>query len=172
MISQSSEFGQSRLQLNLWQHHRTQGFIVICNYVVFFGGLSLVRSHTEALFSQEILSCGTERGWGWGSLLAIYIKLWGSRHGRSLWRGSETEAVRSGVINRSYMISNTLQQPANIWKLDFIGFLVLLLLAFCVSDGVSTSSLWFLKFILQRLIEDSMNNEGNEEKDVIRCFLL
>lgn len=28
---------QSRLQLSLWQHHRTEGFIVICNYVVFCG---------------------------------------------------------------------------------------------------------------------------------------
>lgn len=38
-LSRSSELGQSRLQLSPWQQqqHRTEGFIVICNYVVFCG---------------------------------------------------------------------------------------------------------------------------------------
>lgn len=60
---------QSRLQLSLWRHQRTEDFIVICNYVGFLWGLSLVRSHTEALFSQGILSSRgrvTEGGWGRG----------------------------------------------------------------------------------------------------------
>lgn len=39
---------------------------MICNYVGFLWGLSLVRSHTEALFSQGILSRRTEGGWGRG----------------------------------------------------------------------------------------------------------
>lgn len=42
---------------------------MICNYVGFLWGLSLVRSHTEALFSRGILSSRervTEGGWGRG----------------------------------------------------------------------------------------------------------
>lgn len=35
VLSQSSELGQSRLQLSLCQRHITEGIIVICNYVVF-----------------------------------------------------------------------------------------------------------------------------------------
>lgn len=36
-LSKSLELEQSRVQLSLWQQHRTEGFIVICNYVVFCG---------------------------------------------------------------------------------------------------------------------------------------
>lgn len=36
-VSKSLELEQSRVQLSLWQQHRTEGFIVICNYVVFCG---------------------------------------------------------------------------------------------------------------------------------------
>lgn len=62
-----SDLERPKVQLSLWQGHCTEGFIVICNYVVFFlWGLSLVRSHTEALFSWGILSSRTEGGWGLG----------------------------------------------------------------------------------------------------------
>ena len=36
-VSKRLELEQSRVQLSLWQGHSTEGFIVICNYVVFCG---------------------------------------------------------------------------------------------------------------------------------------
>lgn len=65
-VSKGLELEQSRVQLSFRQEHSTEGFIVICNCVVFLWGLSLVCSHTEALFSQGILSRRTERGWDHG----------------------------------------------------------------------------------------------------------
>lgn len=65
-VSKGLKLEQSRVQLSFRQEHSTEGFIVICNYVVFLWGLSLVCSHTEALFSQGILSRRTERGWDHG----------------------------------------------------------------------------------------------------------
>lgn len=68
VLSQSSALGQSGLQLSLWQHHTTEGFIVICNYVVFFlWGLSFgALPHWGSFLSQGILSRRTEGGWGLG----------------------------------------------------------------------------------------------------------
>lgn len=37
VVSKRLELEQSRVQLSLWQGHCTEGFIVICNYVVFCG---------------------------------------------------------------------------------------------------------------------------------------
>lgn len=36
-VSKGLELEQSRVQLSLWQERSTEGFIVICNYVVFCG---------------------------------------------------------------------------------------------------------------------------------------
>lgn len=36
-VSKGMDLEQSRVQLSLWQGHGSEGFIVICNYVVFFG---------------------------------------------------------------------------------------------------------------------------------------
>lgn len=35
--SESLELEQRGVQLSLWQQRRTEGFIVICNYVIFCG---------------------------------------------------------------------------------------------------------------------------------------
>lgn len=48
-VSKSLELEQSRVQLSLWQGHSTEGFIVICNYVVFCGA-SVWRAPTLRLF--------------------------------------------------------------------------------------------------------------------------
>lgn len=65
VLSQSSALGPSGLQLSLWQHHTTEGFIVICNYVVFSVGPQFWCAPTLGLFlSQGILSRRTEGGWG------------------------------------------------------------------------------------------------------------
>lgn len=34
-VSKVLKLGQTRVQLSLWRGHSTEGFIVICNYVVF-----------------------------------------------------------------------------------------------------------------------------------------
>lgn len=57
--------GGSGLQLS-FRLRCTEGFIVICNYVILCGASVWFGSHTEAPFSLRILSRRTEGGWGRG----------------------------------------------------------------------------------------------------------
>lgn len=64
-VSKSLKLEQSRVQLSLWQGHSTEGFIVICNYVVFCGA-SVWCAPTLRLFLAREYWVGEQREGGAG----------------------------------------------------------------------------------------------------------
>lgn len=64
-VSKGLELEQSRVQLSLWQERSTEGFIVICNYVVFCGA-SVWCAPTLRLFLVREYWVGEQREGGSG----------------------------------------------------------------------------------------------------------
>lgn len=63
--SESLQLEQRGVQLSLWQQRRTEGFIVICNYVIFCGA-SVWFAPTLRLFLAREYWVGEQREGGAG----------------------------------------------------------------------------------------------------------
>lgn len=64
-VSKSLELERRRVQLSLWQGHSTEGFIVICNYVVFCGASVWCAPTLRLFLAREYWVGEQKEGGAW-----------------------------------------------------------------------------------------------------------